>query len=125
MEVLISEITVGKRHRKAPRLVPCEVCGYPLSQLHHMMQQQHFGKANDIWNVQLCACCHELYHLIYNKQREKIPDRLVALFYDNYHGIDKIQERYWKLSEMCEEAIRIEVEEIRKKINEAFPGEYQ
>jgi len=44
------------------RLTPCECCGYPISECHHLFEVAFFGE-ND-YTAQLCANCHELYHLI-------------------------------------------------------------
>lgn len=46
------------------RLLPCSVCGFPLSRKHHMYQVHKYGE-ND-HTIRLCSNCHELYHLIYN-----------------------------------------------------------
>jgi hypothetical protein len=46
------------------RLVPCECCGHPLSQCHHLASFADFG--DTLMTMQLCANCHELVHLIYS-----------------------------------------------------------
>lgn len=46
------------------RLTPCEVCGHPLSQRHHIPHVSEVGPHES--TVQLCANCHELYHLAFN-----------------------------------------------------------
>lgn len=45
------------------RLTPCECCGYKLSQRHHLLEVADWGE--NTATVQLCANCHELYHLLY------------------------------------------------------------
>ena len=54
---------LAKRRRptRVQRLTPCECCGYPVSQRHHLLEVADYGE-NDV-TTQLCACCHELYHL--------------------------------------------------------------
>lgn len=49
---------------KRDRLIPCSCCGYPISQRHHLLQVHEYGENNH--TKQLCANCHELYHLIYS-----------------------------------------------------------
>jgi len=46
------------------RLTPCEVCGHPLSQRHHVPHVSEVGEHE--YTVQLCANCHELCHLAFN-----------------------------------------------------------
>lgn len=53
------------------RLTPCECCGYPVSQAHHLLPVNKFG---DLRNgsidglrecaVSICWNCHEFYHLL-------------------------------------------------------------
>lgn len=57
---------VQRRRRTAKlneRLQGCECCNYPISQRHHMLDVALFGE-ND-YTRQLCANCHELYHIIF------------------------------------------------------------
>ncbi len=44
------------------RLTPCQCCSYPISQTHHLLDIATYGDNN--FTYQLCANCHELYHLI-------------------------------------------------------------
>lgn len=44
------------------RLKPCEACGYPISQRHHMLDFATHGENDE--TSQLCACCHEIFHLL-------------------------------------------------------------
>ena len=44
------------------RMTPCNCCGYPISQRHHLFEVAHYGESD--FTRQLCANCHELYHLI-------------------------------------------------------------
>ncbi len=60
----MSDETQRKRATKKERLTPCQVCLWPLSQRHHLLPIAEYGE-NDT-TVQLCANCHEIYHLIYN-----------------------------------------------------------
>lgn len=57
-----------RHHRRKPtlkeRLTPCVVCEYPISHRHHLSDMVHFGENDD--TVQLCANCHELYHIMYD-----------------------------------------------------------
>ena len=57
--------TKRRQTTQKERLTPCECCKHPLSQRHHLLNVAYHGE-ND-FTVQLCANCHELYHLIYNK----------------------------------------------------------
>lgn len=43
------------------RLTPCECCGHPLSQRHHLVRFSKRGENKH--TVQLCANCHEIYHI--------------------------------------------------------------
>ncbi|MGQ9910050.1 MAG: hypothetical protein ACUVS2_14575 [Candidatus Flexifilum sp.] len=46
------------------RLTPCSACGYPVSHRHHLWTLEAHGE--NAVTIQLCANCHELYHLLYN-----------------------------------------------------------
>lgn len=50
------------------RTVPCLCCNYPITQRHHLLPFAIYGENG--MTVQLCANCHELYHLIENWTRE-------------------------------------------------------
>lgn len=45
------------------RLTPCWCCEWPISERHHLLEVARYGENNH--TVQLCANCHELYHIIY------------------------------------------------------------
>lgn len=47
----------------AERLLPCQCCNYPLSQRHHLLEVSQYGENRA--RVQLCANCHEFYHIAY------------------------------------------------------------
>jgi ribosomal protein L37E len=56
-----------KRRRRPTydeRIVPCSACGYPSSHRHHLWDVATHGE-NQV-TLQLCANCHELFHLTYN-----------------------------------------------------------
>lgn len=65
-QISIDNIKVGSRVRRGPmnyeRLSPCECCGYPISHRHHLDPVSECGENER--TVQLCACCHELIHVI-------------------------------------------------------------
>src|SRR5260370_28987544 len=44
------------------RCTPCRECGYPISERHHIQRVNEHGESES--TVQLCANCHELYHLV-------------------------------------------------------------
>lgn len=46
---------------QAERLTPCQFCDYPLTQRHHAVAFKDHGE--NPYTLQLCANCHELYHL--------------------------------------------------------------
>jgi hypothetical protein len=50
--------------RRDERTTPCECCGYPISQRHHLYKVANYGENK--FTIQLCANCHELFHLVYN-----------------------------------------------------------
>lgn len=57
-------MTRGKRRRAKlwERLSPCNCCGYPISQRHHLITVAEYRGENN-YTRQLCANCHELYHI--------------------------------------------------------------
>lgn len=61
--------TNSNTRRKAPtleqRLTPCQCCGFPLSQRHHILP---FSTHGDGLCVSLCANCHEVLHVIHREQ---------------------------------------------------------
>lgn len=64
---IVSQRRWKERHKRRKarlkeRLVPCECCGYPISQRHHILPVAEYGESD--WTVQLCANCHELLHII-------------------------------------------------------------
>lgn len=46
----------------AERMTPCECCGYPVSERHHLVPIAAYGE--NPHTAQLCANCHELYHIL-------------------------------------------------------------
>lgn len=53
-----------KRRRKATirdRLCPCECCGFPVSQRHHILPAHRYGEQGA--TVQFCATCHDAVHI--------------------------------------------------------------
>jgi len=44
------------------RYMPCEFCGYPITETHHPFRVSIFGRNKH--TIQLCANCHEFYHLV-------------------------------------------------------------
>jgi hypothetical protein len=58
-----------RKPSRQARLTPCECCGFPLSQRHHLAPFAENGETDQ--TMQLCANCHELYHLIYRVYVEK------------------------------------------------------
>lgn len=57
---------MSKKQRRQPslkeRMTPCVVCLHPLSQKHHLLSFSIHGDKG-VGTVQLCANCHDLYHL--------------------------------------------------------------
>src|SRR5262245_27994143 len=67
----------GTRRRSpklGERITPCQCCGYPISQRHHLLGYAQFGESGH--TRQLCANCHELFHIIDQVVRENSKDRL-------------------------------------------------
>ena len=64
------------------RLTACECCNYPISQRHHLLDVAHYGEHE--YTKQLCANCHELFHLIYkaitiySMPTNKLTNKIVA-----------------------------------------------
>jgi hypothetical protein len=56
----------SSKKRQRPKLYErtraCECCKYPITQRHHLFAVAEFGES--YITVQLCANCHELYHLL-------------------------------------------------------------
>ena len=55
----------SKKRRKTKlweRLTPCNCCGYPISQRHHLLTIAEYGRESNYTRL-LCANCHELYHI--------------------------------------------------------------
>lgn len=44
------------------RTTPCQFCEYPITQRHHALSFANFGE--NPFTLQLCANCHEFYHLV-------------------------------------------------------------
>jgi len=67
-----------KKQRRAPtlkeRLTPCITCGHPLSQKHHLLSFSIHGDEG-VGTIQLCANCHDLYHLFERYEIKKLKSR--------------------------------------------------
>lgn len=50
-----------RKTKTRERRQPCRLCFYPLSQRHHLLEVAHHGENG--CTVQLCANCHELFHI--------------------------------------------------------------
>lgn len=59
---MMAEKPKRKRTTLKQRLTPCECCGYPISQRHHLLPHTFWGETNH--TRQFCPNCHELYHII-------------------------------------------------------------
>lgn len=59
---------MGFFKRRSPstreRSTPCKCCGWPVSERHHLLKFSLFGENE--YTVQLCASCHDLYHVFWN-----------------------------------------------------------
>jgi hypothetical protein len=60
-----------RKARSSERRTPCECCGFPLSQRHHLLPVACYGESEH--TIQLCANCHELFHLIFRGRFENFP----------------------------------------------------
>lgn len=96
------------------RRQPCVFCGYPLSETHHPYKVSIFGRNKH--TIQLCANCHEFYHLVeqYREGNRKAELTLQSLLiirsdYTVRYNFEDILSR-------CEQYIS-SVEEIRKGRN--------
>lgn len=78
------EVSLGER------ITPCEFCGYPLSQRHHALPISLCGENG--CTLQLCANCHEIYHIVervylYKSERsQKLLDAFIQVY-----GFDDIR----------------------------------
>ena len=93
--------TRRKRPSVKERMTPCEVCGHPLSQRHHMMPFTDYGEVD--WVAHLCANCHELWHLVYLAETKRSPyaSRLLDHALPQLWGWPTTQEdrdaKHWRL----------------------------
>jgi hypothetical protein len=80
--------------RRAPtfeqRLSPCECCGYPLSQRHHAIPFVDHGETN--LTIQVCATCHELYHVVWAAVVDRRPKALALV--GHFRLVDREAERF-------------------------------
>ncbi len=53
-----------RRPTHKERMTACAACGYPVSHRHHLWDIATHGE--NAMTVQVCANCHELYHLMYH-----------------------------------------------------------
>lgn len=84
----IRQLHTGQRRRKIgidERLTPCQFCGHPISQKHHALPVSIFGENK--FTLQLCANCHELYHIVQDsflggggERTQKTLDALISHF---------------------------------------------
>ena len=58
------EVARRRTQTRKERMTPCSCCEWPLSQRHHLLNVATYGE--NAATIQLCANCHELYHLMYN-----------------------------------------------------------
>jgi len=69
-------IPAKPKRRKAPkageRLSPCICCSYPVTQRHHCLNFADYGEVGP--SIQLCANCHEFYHLVEMVRVPKLSD---------------------------------------------------
>lgn len=56
------------------RLKPCECCGHPISQRHHLIPYRWVGEQSP--TVQLCPNCHELFHIMSQWFRDLWTDQV-------------------------------------------------
>ena len=92
------------------RMSPCCVCGYPVSESHHMAEQSRYGK-NDI-TIRLCANCHELFHLL--KSANNNPIRLGYIASQFFRG-NAFGKKFNKVRELVEQSRRIDDEVNKRK----------
>lgn len=69
MDAASPEIRKRKRATRQQRLTPCVWCDHPLSQRHHLFEFHEYGES-DV-TIQLCANCHEFYHIFYAALEDK------------------------------------------------------
>jgi len=58
-----------RKTKLSERLMPCQCCGYPISQRHHLFNVAAFGE--NTYVRYLCANCHELFHIIDNDTKPR------------------------------------------------------
>lgn len=63
-----------KRVSVKHRITPCKWCRFPISQRHHFLPVSEYGE-NDI-TVQICANCHEIYHIIHTCLTKQTPSSM-------------------------------------------------
>lgn len=54
-----------QRPRRQDRLLPCVCCAWPITESHHILLQSKYGEGE---RVRLCANCHDLFHLLTDRQ---------------------------------------------------------
>lgn len=86
------------------RLTKCQFCEYPISQRHHALPISVYGE--NACTLQLCANCHELYHIIERSFlfKSKSSKRILDVFVQTY-GEDDI--RYKKACHFIAAAVNI------------------
>lgn len=96
-----------KKRRRRPtlqeRLTPCACCRYPLSQRHHLLEVARHGE--NPATVQLCANCHEVYHLIAETRIRKMGQAQININNALVHHVMSIYpERVFWLRDLVERA---------------------
>lgn len=90
--------------KRGERLTKCQFCDYPFSQRHHALPISVYGENN--CTLQLCANCHELYHIVERAFlfKSKSSAKLLESFFLSY-GKDDI--RYKKACHFIAAAVNI------------------
>lgn len=111
-------VSMNKRRKitKKERLSPCTVCGYGISQRHHLLEVSFWEENNA--TVQLCANCHELYHLMRDVKDDVYLGKILIRL--GITGADG-RNRIWKIKGLVDRAGEFEklaTQEVIKKSNE-------
>lgn len=94
------------------RVSPCSVCGYPISEKHHMAERHIYGD-ND-YTIKLCANCHELFHIL-KTCKSDVKRGWIAL---QFLIGSKFDERFVKIKELAEQSSEFDVAMIKKVTDE-------
>lgn len=98
------------------RIKPCRVCGYPITESHHMAEQRFYGRNNS--TIRLCPNCHDLFHRIKsnlggNDEKNISLGSLSCLFYDDHK--EKIDEKFYKILDLAKESAEIDNEILSRR----------